>query len=136
MKITLALIAALSLAPSPIETHIRTLSSDAMEGRGLNTKGIAKAADYIETQLRAAKVEPAFGKSYRQTFPVKMGVALGTANKIDGLSNDEWTPLGFSSSGSFSAPVAFVGYGIEAAPLNYRELEGIDLKGKVALMLR
>ena len=121
---------------TPIERHIRTLSSDAMEGRGLGTKGIEQSAAYIEKELRAAKLEPAFGKSYRQQFPVKMGVSLGTDNRIDGLSADEWTPLGFSSPGKFEGRVAFVGYGIEAAPLSYRELEGIDLKGKVALMLR
>jgi Tol biopolymer transport system component len=119
-----------------IEKHIRTLAADDMEGRGLGTAGLAKAADYIEKQLRAAKLEPAFGKSYRQKFPVKTGVTMGTKNHINGLAADEWIPLGFSSAGTFSAPIAFVGYGIEAAPLNYRELEGIDLKGKVALMLR
>jgi Tol biopolymer transport system component len=119
-----------------IEGHIRTLSSDAMEGRGLNTEGLRKAADYVEKELRAAKLQPAFGKSYRQKFPVKMGVTLGDKNAIDGLSNEDWTPLGFSSAGSFEGKIAFVGYGIEAPPLNYRELDGIDLKGKVALMLR
>jgi Tol biopolymer transport system component len=122
--------------PATIEKHIRTLASDAMEGRGLGTKGIGQAATYIEKELRAAKLEPAFGTSYRQKFPVKMGVALGPNNRIDGLKDDEWTPLGFSSAGAFEGKVAFVGYGIEAAPLNYRELDGIDLKGKVALMLR
>ncbi|HEX6099290.1 MAG TPA: M28 family peptidase [Thermoanaerobaculia bacterium] len=126
----------LAATQQPIEKHIRTLSADAMEGRGLGTKGIEKSADYIERELRAAGVAPAFGKSYRQKFPVKMGVALGTNNHIDGLKDDEWTPLGFSSSGKFSGPIAFVGYGIEAPPLNYRELDGIDLKGKVAVMLR
>jgi Tol biopolymer transport system component len=130
------LLAILFAAQLPIEQHIRTLSSDAMEGRGLNTKGLAKAADYIENELAAAKLKPAFGESYRQRFPVKTGVALGEKNAIEGLKADDWTPLGFSSAGSFSGPVAFVGYGIEAAPLNYREFEGIDLKGKVALMLR
>jgi len=120
----------------PVEKHIRTLSADSMEGRGLGTKGLDKAADYIEKELRAAKLEPAFGKSYRQKFPVKIGVSLGTNNNIEGLKSDEWTPLGFSSPGTFSGPIAFVGYGIEAAPLNYRELEGIDLKGKVAVVLR
>lgn len=126
----------MSLEAQTIEQHIRTLSSDAMEGRGLNTEGLKKAADYIEKQLRAAKLRPAFGESYRQKFPVKMGVTLGDKNAIDGLSNDDWMPLGFSSSGAFEGKIAFVGYGIEAAPLNYRELDGIDLKGKVALMLR
>jgi len=126
----------LLLATAPIETHIRKLSSDAMEGRGLNTKGLAQAATYIEKELEAAKLQPAFGKSYRQPFPVKMGVSLGARNVIEGLDSADWTPLGFSSPGSFSAPIAFVGYGIDAPPMNYRELEGIDLKGKVALMLR
>ena len=133
MKIVLL---SILLATAPIEKHIRTLSSDAMEGRGLNTKGLAKAADYIEAELRDAKLQPAFGDSYRQKFPVKMGVALGPDNNINGLRPGDWTPLGFSSPGSFSGPIAFVGYGIEAGPLNYRELDGVDLAGKVALMLR
>jgi Tol biopolymer transport system component len=120
----------------PIERHIRTLASDAYEGRGLGTKGLEKAAAYIEQELRAAKLQPAFGKSYRQPFPVKMGVSLGAKNAIAGLKADDWTPLGFSSPGTFNAPIAFVGYGIDAPDLKYREFEGIDLKGKVALMLR
>ena len=119
-----------------VERHIRVLADDAMEGRGLGTKGLAKAADYIERELRAAGLAPAFGKSYRQTFPVKVGVERGSGNTLEGLAADDWTPIGFSSSGSFSAPIAFVGYGIDAPPLGYREYEGIDLKGKVALMLR
>jgi len=132
----IALVLFATTQQQPIETHIRTLSADAMEGRGLGTKGIEKSADYIERELRAIGAAPAFAKSYRQKFPVKMGVSLGTNNHIDGLKDDEWTPLGFSSSGAFSGPIAFVGYGIEAPPMNYRELDGIDLKGKVALMLR
>jgi Tol biopolymer transport system component len=122
--------------PTTIEKHIRTLSSDAMEGRGLNTKGLAKAADYIEKELRAAGVQPAFGKSYRQKFPVKTGVSLGKKNTLSGVKSEDWTPLGFSSPGSFSGPVAFVGYGIDAPTLKFREYEHVDLKGKVALMLR
>ena len=132
----LALALPLSAQQQPIEKHIRTLSSDAMEGRGLNTKGLAKAADYIERELRDAKLQPAFGKSYRQKFRVKMGVSLGPHNRMAGLKDDDWTPLGFSSPGAFDAPIVFVGYGIDAPPMNYREFEGVDLKGKVALMLR
>ncbi|HEX2123618.1 MAG TPA: hypothetical protein VHL59_18455, partial [Thermoanaerobaculia bacterium] len=110
LRLALLCAAAASLAAqAPVETHIRTLSADAMEGRGLSTKGLAKAADYIENELRAAKVQPAFGKSYRQRFPVKVGVSLGGKNAVEGLAKDDWTPLGFSSAGSFSAPIAFVG---------------------------
>lgn len=119
-----------------IERHIRTLAADNMEGRGLGTRGIDRAERYIEQQLKIARLDPAFNGDFRQPFPVKMGVDLGPNNNIAGLSKDDWIPLGFSSAGAFSGPIAFVGYGIDAPPLNYREYEGIDLKGKVALMLR
>jgi Tol biopolymer transport system component len=133
----LALTITFSLHADPaIERHVRVLSADSMEGRGLGTAGLEKAADYLEKELRAAKLSPGFGKSFRQQFPVKTGVTLGPDNRIEGLTADEWTPLGFSSPGSFSGPIAFVGYGIDAPQLNYREFEGVDLKGKVALILR
>ena len=119
-----------------IETDIRTLAAPDKEGRGLGTKGIGLAANYIEQRLRALGLQPGFGKSYRQPFPVKTGVSLGSGNKLEGVAEGDWTPLGFSSAGAFSGPLAFVGYGIDATPIGYNDFDGIDLKGKVALMLR
>ena len=119
-----------------LREDVRILAADEMEGRGIGTKGIAKAAAYLEGRLRAIGVAPAFGASYRQSFPIKTGVSLGPNNSLQGVAKDDWSPLGFSSSGSFAGPLAFVGYGMEAPPIGYREFEGIDLKGKVALMLR
>ncbi len=127
-------------APDPLEKPLReavfALAADDMEGRGLGTAGLDRAANWIERRLRASGLAPAFGRSYRQSFPVKTGVTLGEGNSIEGLRADEWTPLGFSSSGSFEGELAFVGYGMEAPAVGYRELEGVDLRGKVALMLR
>ena len=135
-----------------IEKDIRTLAAPNMEGRGLDTNGIKLAADYIESRVRALGLAPAFPcvipsradgegsradkRCYRQPFPVKIGVALGKNNRLEGVGADDWSPLGFSSSGTFKGEVAFVGYGISAPPLNYDDFAGIDLKGKVALMLR
>ncbi len=121
---------------APLREAVFALASDEMEGRGLGTAGLDRAATWIERRLRASGLTPAFGRSYRQSFPVKTGVALGEGNSIEGLKPDEWTPLGFSSSGSFAGELAFVGYGVEALAVGYRELEGVDLRGKVALMLR
>jgi Tol biopolymer transport system component len=119
-----------------METDVRTLAAPIMEGRGLGTKGIGLAASYLEGRMRDLGLEPAFGKSYRQPFPVKMGVSLGSGNKLQGVAEGDWTPLGFSSAGPFSGPIAFAGYGIDATPIGYNDFSGIDLKGKVALMLR
>ncbi|WP_343060461.1 hypothetical protein [Sphingomonas rhizophila] len=61
-----------SAAPSfdgkRLESHIKTLSSDAFEGRGPATPGEKKAIDYIVGQLRAAGLEPAgdFDQGRRQ----------------------------------------------------------------------
>ncbi len=137
-----ALLVAASAPKSAVNTDqqlradVGKLASDQFEGRGLGTKGLALAADYLETRMRSIGLQPAFGKSFRQKFPVKTGVSLGEKNELSGVNKDDWTPLGFSSSGSFDGELVFVGYGIEAPPLNYRELEGLDLKGKVVLMLR
>ena len=115
---------------------VETLASDEYEGRGLGTEGLALAARYLEQRLRALGLEPAFGDSYQQPLDVKTGVELIDGNDLAGVARDQWTPLGFSSPGSFAGELAFVGYGIEADPLGYRELDGLDLDDKVVLMMR
>ena len=118
------------------QSAAEALSADAMEGRGLDTAGIALAADWIEAYLRRMDLRPAFGESYRQAFDVKIGVTLAEGNELKGIPDDAWTPLGFSSSGTFSGDLVFAGYGVEAPEVGYQELEGLDLQGKVVLMLR
>ena len=139
--LVLSLLLAAPAAPpaSSVATYARdvgALAADDMEGRGLGTAGIRKAADYIEARLRALGLQPAFGKSWRQPLQVKTGVALGEGNALEGFQAEDWTPLAASSSGAFAGEVAFVGYGIQAPPIGYDELLGQDLKGKVVLMLR
>jgi Tol biopolymer transport system component/Zn-dependent M28 family amino/carboxypeptidase len=128
--------AATSRLTSRFEKDVRVLASDEMEGRGLGTPGIARAADWIERRLKELHLEPAFEGSYRQPFPVKTGVRKVVGNELSGASPDEWTPLASSSSGAFDGELAFVGYGIEAPPLSYQELSTVNVRGKVALMLR
>jgi TolB protein len=127
---------ALQKEAATFRTLVATLASDKMEGRGLGTKGIRLAATHIEKQLHSAGLKPAFAGKYRQPFPIKIGVEKLPGNAIDGLQNSEWEPLGFSSPGAFSGEIAFAGYGIESAPIGYQELSGVDLQGKVALILR
>jgi Tol biopolymer transport system component len=150
----------LAQTTSQLERDVRILASDEYEGRGLGTKGLAKATDYLEKRAKAVGLAPAFGApasaggssarssskspaeagppkaSYRQSFPVKTGVAVGENNRLDGVDRADWTPLAYSSSGAFAGEVVFAGYGISAPPLGYDDFAGLDLKGKVALILR
>jgi len=47
--------------------HVKSLSSDAFEGRRTGTKGATKAQKYIVNQFYTLKVEP-LGKSFEQSF--------------------------------------------------------------------
>ena len=137
MIVLASLLLATSLSTADqFKKDVTVLAAPDMEGRGIGTKGIDRAANWIEARLKSIGLKPAFGDSYRQPFQVKTGVKVGTGNHLDGVNDDDWIPLGMSSSGVFRGGIAFVGYGISAPPLNYDEYAGIDLKGKVAVMLR
>jgi Tol biopolymer transport system component len=118
------------------EADVRALAADDMEGRGLGTRGLRRAADYLERRLRGLGLRPGFGGQYRQRFQIKTGVSPAEGNRLSSVALRDWTPLGMSSSGAFAGELVFVGYGIEAPSIGYQELQGVDLRGKVALMLR
>ena len=145
--IALAMSCASCAAASPAPSHsvrladefragVEVLAADSMEGRGLTTAGILRAANWIERELRSRGLNPAFDKGYRQSFDIKTGVVPLSGNHLEGVSDSAWVPLGFSSSGAFSGEIAFLGYGIDAPPLAFSEFDGADVRGKVALMLR
>jgi peptidase M28-like protein len=54
-----------------LRAHTRFLSSDELEGRGTGTRGEAKAAAYIESQLRQLGVKAAASGSYLQLVPLR-----------------------------------------------------------------
>src|SRR5688572_31398672 len=54
------------------------LASDELEGRGLETQGINKAAEYIARAMKQAGLKPAPGmKGYFQPFTIGAGAAIG-----------------------------------------------------------
>ncbi|MHC4777632.1 MAG: M20/M25/M40 family metallo-hydrolase [Planctomycetota bacterium] len=55
-------------------SHVKVLSGDDMEGRGLGTQGIGKAAEYIAAQFKAAGLRPGGDEgSYFQTWEGVVG---------------------------------------------------------------
>ena len=76
---------ALAAAPAPkfdvarVSNDIKTLSSDAFEGRGPATPGEKKTIDYIAAQMKAAGLQPAGEKgSWFQNVPLRMSSIVGT----------------------------------------------------------
>jgi hypothetical protein len=125
-----------------IKTSLTYLASDQLEGRGLETEGINKAADYIAGQFKTDGLQTFSSlNGYFQDFPITLSTTIGKSTKLS--VNDkpfkpetDFTPMGMSTEQSFSGALAFVGYSITNTDKGYDDYAGIDVKGKVALALR
>jgi Peptidase family M28/PDZ domain/PA domain len=131
-------------------TDIKTLTVPAMEGRGDGTKGLTRAAHLIEQRYKSLGLQPAGKKGFLQPFDVITGRRLRSGNRlqetlprIDGPERhatykllEDFAPLSFSANGSLNAPIVFAGYGITAPEYSYDDYQGLDPKGKIALVLR
>jgi hypothetical protein len=118
---------------------VEWLADPAREGRGVGTAGLEAAGAYIEDRFRALHLQPAGVDGFRQTFSVPTGIGdAKTSLEIDGvdLPAGALRPLGFSSSGTVHAALAFVGYGIAAKDIGVDDYAHVDVKGKIALIRR
>lgn len=133
--------------------HVKFLSSDELQGRGNGSTGLERAADYIAMQFRATGLEPGGDdRTYFQKFELVSGLIVGSSNMVtlNGPQGSRtlrlgsgYEPLSITSPNaqgpteqSFSAPLVFVGYGISAPSYNYDDYAGLDVSGKVVLVLR
>lgn len=124
---------------------IRTLASPEMEGRGAGTKGIDRAAQLLEQRYQSLGLEPAGTQGYFQPFTVTTGAKLATHNDFQEDAggkkktlkiNDDFVPFSFSSSGHADAPAIFGGYGATANEFGYDDYAGLDVEGKIVVLLR
>ncbi|HTE20262.1 MAG TPA: M28 family peptidase, partial [Armatimonadota bacterium] len=121
-------------------------ASDELEGRGSGTSGNDRAADYIAGRFKAVGLKPAGENgSYFQRFTVFTGVKLGDDNSLALRGGDapgtlqvrdDFMPLSYSKNGSVEAPLVFAGYGISKPELGYDDYANLDVRGKIAVVLR
>lgn len=135
------------IRPDNIETHVRFLSHDLLEGRGTGQRGGDIAAEYIAAQFALYGLKPAGDNgSYLQKVPM-VGITPGAdtrftlvaANgpKLDLKPLDEYVAYDQTQQpeSNIDAEIVYVGYGIEAPEFNWDDYKGVDVKGKVLLML-
>ena len=143
---------AADLDPARLANHIQVLSSDAFEGRGPATPGEIRTVRYMTEQFIAAGLKPGGDlKSGRRAwtqdvplarFEIKGPVAISV--QANGQSQ-AWTQgeqiavratqTGIDHLSIKDAPIVFVGYGVKAPERNWDDFKGVDLRGKVALVL-
>jgi Zn-dependent M28 family amino/carboxypeptidase len=140
--------AAESIDPEHMRAHVRFLSLDLLEGRGPGTRGDQLAAEYIATQFALNGLTPAGDNgSWFQKVPLyavhtledkttfsfagSSGAPISLAYNTDIVSKDQTG----EPAADIDAPIVFVGYGIHAPEYNWDDYAGVDLKGKVALVI-
>jgi hypothetical protein len=131
-----------------LQANLGFLASDELEGRATATHSEKIAAQFIAAELKKCGVRP-FGEngSYFQAVPLVAKVLTSASTLSLSMGNaEEELALGrdFSVWGEFLPGVVdvlkkhemvFVGYGISAAEYNYDDYAGIDVKGKVVVLL-
>ena len=136
-----------SINPEHIRAHVRFLASDLLEGRGTGQRGGDLAAEYIATQFALYGLKPAGdGGTYMQRVPM-VGVATQPETTFS-LVPDNGQPLILrpledyvvsnqteQTESDLNSGIVYVGYGIVAPEYNWDDYKGMDVKGKVLLML-
>jgi Zn-dependent M28 family amino/carboxypeptidase len=136
-----------TISPDHIRWHVRYLSHDLLEGRGTGQRGGDIAAEYIATQFAEYGLKPAGDHgTYTQKVPL-VGITTlpeteftlapehGDAMTLKRLEDYVAFDLTQQSQSEVDAPIVFVGYGIEAPEYNWDDFKGLDVHGKVLLML-
>jgi hypothetical protein len=130
-----------AISPDAYLAHVKFLASPEMKGRATGSHELEIAGDYIAKQFGSFGVMPVPGSTFKQAFTTTVGARLGAVNRFKANSatlpvGTGFIPFSFSSSGTVSAPVVFVGYGITANEYHYDDYAGIDVKDKIVLLVR
>ncbi|MDR3417925.1 MAG: M28 family peptidase [Nevskia sp.] len=139
--------ALLGIDPERIRAHVRFLADDALEGRGPGVRGGDIAAKYIATLFALYGLKPAGddGTFMQKISFVGVQTEPATTFALQPPAGDA-VPLKYrddfvtsnqaqTESADIDAPIVFVGYGIDAPEYQWNDYKGVDVKGKVALIV-
>jgi len=125
---------------------IKVLSSDSFQGRRPFTAGETKTIDYLVKSYTALGLEPGNGNGYTQDVPLVEISPVGTPNlqlqSPKGNTNFQnlndfvlWTERPDSVIRIDASDVVFAGFGVVAPEYNWNDYAGLDVKGKIVLVM-
>jgi Zn-dependent M28 family amino/carboxypeptidase len=128
-----------------MKAHVAVLASDDFMGRKPFTEGETKTIAYLQQQFAAAGLEPGNGSSYLQEVPmVNIKTTAATSMQVKSAKGNFalkafddyviWTDKTEAVSLADNELV-FAGYGVVAPEYNWNDYEGLDVKGKVVMVM-
>lgn len=136
--------ALMRIRPEAIRAHMTFLADDALEGRGTGTRGYDLAAKYLRSQLMACGIAGGTKEgAYFQKVPlVRTSVDaaattmnLGTGKPLQYEKDFLLLDTHGKVEGGASAKAVFVGYGVTAPELGYDDYSGLDVRGRIVVLL-
>src|SRR5947207_10859069 len=139
-----------SITAAALKGHIYFLASDEMAGRDSLSPEGRIAAQYIAGFFHRAGLKPVGDRgTYFQTFPMAAGrmdrdhtllrATLGregtTATRDFAMGPDSRLGRQGNVDAAARAPLVFAGYGITAPEYSYDDFKGVDVRGKVVMVL-
>jgi Zn-dependent M28 family amino/carboxypeptidase len=130
-----------------IRAHVAFLADDLLEGRATGSRGYDIAARYVATQMAVMGLKPAGAKGdwlqpvsllqATRVIPPAQAVITRGAQQVALAPVDEFLPSPgfFGPQAEVEAPLVFVGYGISAPAFGHDDFAGLDLRGKIAVVL-
>lgn len=120
------------------QSYVDVIASDAMQGRQTPSRELDSAAQYIANEFARAGLEPLHG-SYFNEFDLKRD-DLGAKNELSidhrvFTLKDDFIPYEFTGEDSISANIVFAGYGVSLPDSGYDDYEGIDVSGKIVVVV-
>lgn len=135
------------IRPESIRAHTAFLSDDQLEGRRTGTRGYMLAANYIRSQCEVYGLSGAAeNKTYFQKVPFVRTIVLPNESSLILTKGNEKRSLNYNkdfvildthreTEGSISGDLVFVGFGVTAPEEGYDDYRGLDVKGKIVVMI-
>ena len=139
--------AANPISPARLSADVKVLADAKLYGRAPGGPGEAGTLAYLEGQFKALGLKPAGDNGgWTQAVPlIRFTVtpdakfSLTAGGKTQALAETKqimaWTQRPIDRVTIEKAPLVFVGYGVTAPERGWDDFKGVDLKGKIAVIL-
>lgn len=135
-----------SFSADRFKQHVAVLASDSFMGRKPFTEGETKTVDYLQKQFTAMGIDAGNGDSYLQEVPMVNIVATAAPSmavqspkgNFNLKAYDDyiiWTDKTDENISLENTELVFAGFGVVAPEYNWNDYDGLDVKGKVVMVM-
>lgn len=132
-----------AFSPDQVRAHVEFLADDLLEGRDAGTRGYDIAALYVASRFDALGLKPGGSKGWYQPIDfarAKFRKDAPATITIGGTSFQNGVDVMMTANARepdqlVEASAAFVGYGLDSPAHGFDDYSGIDVRGKIVVLL-